>query len=65
MKTYTVRIYYSTFCTHTVQAGSECEAIEKARLLDIDDDAQAHTELLSNLDHWGECDEAVDENEEE
>ena len=55
MKTFTARVYYSTFCTRTVQADDEGEAIQKARSMDFDD--EANNEILNNLDPWKDCDE--------
>lgn len=46
-----VQIFYSGFCTYIVEAENKTEAIEKARLLEIN-----KNELLSNLENWKEAD---------
>jgi hypothetical protein len=50
MKTYTVKLYYSTFCTHTLQAESEEEALDKACKITIDGNTDVINELITNLD---------------
>jgi hypothetical protein len=59
MKTYSVQIYYSTFCTHSIDAEDEYDAIEKARQIELD--KRSENEILCNLDHWKEADQAFEE----
>lgn len=59
-KTFEVKIYYTGFCTHTVEAENEIEAILKARNLPIN-----QTEVLSNLENWEEADTATQIEDEE
>jgi hypothetical protein len=59
-KTYEVTLYFSTCVTLEVRAGSEDEAIEKARTevdLDVNHLTEEAAELLQNLEPWEECDE--------
>lgn len=58
MKLYEVDLYYSTYVTLRVEAGSEEEAIEKARNEVIEDEGPDLKQLLRNLESWEECDEA-------
>ncbi len=50
---YTARIYYSTYCEYEVEAENECEAIEKAQNLKINE-----AEIIKNLEIWNEANEA-------
>ena len=52
-KIFEVSIYYSSFCTYTVEAKNRTEAIVKARKLRINEN-----EVLTNLDNWEEADNA-------
>lgn len=58
VKKYEVKIYHSTFCTYEVGANSKEEAIEIARLLEIEE-----SELLGNLENWEDADEVKEINE--
>lgn len=58
MKLYEVDLYYSTYVTLRIEAGSETEAIEKARNEVIEDEGPDLKHLLQNLESWEECDEA-------
>ena len=49
---FTVRRYYSGFCTDTIEAENEDDAIEKARELPIDEG-----EILSTLEDWKDADD--------
>lgn len=51
-KTFSVKIYYSTFITKLVEADNELEAIKIARGQSLD----KKDELLSNLEPWEEAD---------
>lgn len=53
MKKFDVKIYYSSYCNYKVEATNEFEAIELARNLPLNNE-----EILSNLEKWGEADEA-------
>ena len=44
--------YYSGFCTNTIEAENESEAIEKARKLPVDED-----EILCSLEDWKDADD--------
>ncbi|MBA4320206.1 MAG: hypothetical protein C0412_17555 [Flavobacterium sp.] len=46
-----VKIYYSSFCNHNVEAQNEVEALQKARKLKIDKD-----EIAANLESWNDAD---------
>ena len=60
-KKFTVKIYYSGFCTYEgIEAEDEGEAIGICREMDIDYD-----DLHTTLEEWHECDEAFAEGEEE
>ena len=59
MKTFTVRLYYSGYCTRSVKAKNEDAAIQKARSLDFN--TEAKNEVLSNLEPWEDADEAEEE----
>ena len=59
MKTFTVRTYYSGYCTRSVKAKDEDAAIEKARSLNLNEEAK--NEILSNLEPWEDADEAEEE----
>lgn len=50
---YKVNIYYSGFCTYTIEAENEGDAIIKARKLPT-----INNEILSNLENWEEADMA-------
>lgn len=62
MPEYEARIYYSTYVPVVVEAGSEEEAIEKARevafWVTMPYDSSDIKKLLQNLEPWEECDEA-------
>ena len=53
MKKYKVKLYYSSFCSHEIEASNEEEAIIKARELDIKEN-----EILINLESWEDADTA-------
>lgn len=58
-KEYKVSLYYTTFCTHTVKAIDEEQAIMKAREIPL-----LNEELQANLQNWCEADTAQEiENE--
>jgi hypothetical protein len=60
MKTYTVQLFYSGYCTREVRAKSEGDAIKKARLqLNIDTDSEAQREILNSLESWEEADQVL------
>jgi hypothetical protein len=61
MKKFTLRSYYSGFCTRTVQAEDECAAWKLVRAMDFD--TNATNEILSNLDPWHDADEVTEEEE--
>jgi hypothetical protein len=52
-KHFEVKIFYSGYCTHEIEAENEGEAIIKARILPIN-----NNEILSNLENWKEADTA-------
>ncbi len=49
-KEFEVKVYYSGYCTYLVKADDEAEAIDKVRVLGINND-----EILSNLENWEEA----------
>ena len=49
---FTVTRYYSGFCTDTIEAENEYDAVEKARKLPIDEN-----EILSTLEDWKDADQ--------
>ena len=51
---YEVNLYYTTYCTHEVKAGSETEALIKAKINMID-----YREVLANLSTWPDGDTAM------
>lgn len=56
-KTFEVKIFHSTFCTHQIKAKTEDEAIRKARKFPIH-----KNEILNNLENWEEADDAEEIN---
>lgn len=52
-KQFEVNIYYSSYCTYTVEAKDKTEAILKARKLGINEN-----EILTNLETWVGADTA-------
>ena len=60
MNRYKVKLYYSSFCSHEVEANSEEEAIIKVRELGIKEN-----EIITNLESWKEADTAEVINHEE
>jgi hypothetical protein len=58
MEMYEVDLYYSTYVTLRVEAGSVEAAIENARNEVIEDEGPDLKLLLRNLESWEECDEA-------
>ena len=50
-KKYEVQIYYSTFCSHQVEAINKEEAFLKARRKKLDDG-----QILSNIEEWNNAD---------
>jgi len=54
---YEVRVYYSTYVTHQVQAANLTDALKKARQLPVN-----QTEIIDHLEPWKDADE-VDEGE--
>ncbi|MDR2632394.1 MAG: hypothetical protein LBC51_02055 [Treponema sp.] len=53
MKKYDVHIYYSSFCSYTIEAKDESDAIEKGRRINVNTN-----EILSNLENWKDADTA-------
>lgn len=53
---YVITKYYSGYCTHEVEAGSEAEAWEKVNKLPINYD-----EVASTLEPWKDADEIEQE----
>jgi hypothetical protein len=49
-KNYEVKLYYSTYCTHLVQAENEEEAIAEASKIEIDGNSEVISEIVTNLD---------------
>ena len=52
-RNFEVNIYYSSYCTYTVEAKDKTEAISKARKLKI-----IENEILTNLETWVDADTA-------
>jgi len=52
-RNFEVNIYYSSYCTYTVEAKDKTEAISKARKLKINEN-----EILTNLETWVDADTA-------
>jgi hypothetical protein len=57
MKHFNVNIYHSGFCSYSIEAKDEFEAVELARKLPINND-----ELLQNMEVWEEADVALELN---
>lgn len=55
---FSVRRFFSGFCSYEIDADDEISAYEKAKALLIDED-----EILSTLKDWKECDEVIPEND--
>jgi hypothetical protein len=53
MKKYEVHIYYSGFCSYTIEAKDESDAVEKGRQMNIN-----VNDLLTNLENWEDADTA-------
>lgn len=53
IRKFDVKIYYSGFCSYQIKASDENEAIEKARIMGINE-----KEIMSNLENWKEADTA-------
>jgi hypothetical protein len=58
MKTFKVRLFYSTFQTVEIEAENEEDAIVKARESDLTIKEIDGLEFMENLEPWEECDEA-------
>jgi len=58
MKTFKVRLFYSTFQTVEIEAENEEDAIVKARESDLAIKEIDGLEFMENLEPWEECDEA-------
>ncbi|HPD60376.1 MAG TPA: hypothetical protein PKV48_01260 [Thermodesulfobacteriota bacterium] len=52
-KKFEVNIYYSSYCTYTVEANDKTEALLKAKKLGINEN-----EIFTNLATWVEADTA-------
>jgi len=50
-KRYEVQVYYSSFCSHVVDAENKIEALQKAREQKVNEN-----EIVSNLEAWPEAD---------
>ncbi len=55
-KKFEVKIYYSSFCTYTIEAKDEEDAILKARNMPV-----KNNEILCNLENWKEADTVQNE----
>ena len=55
MKTFEARLYYSGYCTRTIQAESENEAWEKLREVELTEENQQ--EILGSLEEWAAANE--------
>ena len=49
MMKYTVKLYYSSFCTYEVEAENEKQALKIATTMKID-----NNEIMQNLQDWDE-----------
>lgn len=54
-KKFEVNIYYTGFCSYTIEAQSKIEAILKARKLPIN-----QNEIIINLQNWEEADSVTE-----